>query len=183
MQIHIAPADQHKTTFTCPFGTFSYTRIPFGLCNAPRTFQRCMISIFLDLLENCMEVFMDDFMVYGESFNACLENLFHILTRYINTNLVLNFEKCHFMVTEGIILGYLASIRGIKVDKAKVNIIASLSYLASMRETIHQEFQQDCLTIVQAAIERCGIRLRPVLHGGLSGAEEENYLKINPPST
>ncbi|RDX96934.1 hypothetical protein CR513_20362, partial [Mucuna pruriens] len=50
MQIHIAPEDQHKTTFTCPFGTFAYTRMPFGLCNAPSTFQRCMTSIFSDLL-------------------------------------------------------------------------------------------------------------------------------------
>ncbi|RDX96715.1 hypothetical protein CR513_20586, partial [Mucuna pruriens] len=50
MQIHIAPKDQHKTTFTCPFGTFAYTRMPFGMCNAPSTFQHCMTSIFLDLL-------------------------------------------------------------------------------------------------------------------------------------
>ncbi|RDY08590.1 Retrovirus-related Pol polyprotein, partial [Mucuna pruriens] len=61
MQIHIAPDDQYKTTFTCPFDTFAYTRMPFGLCNAPSTFHRCMLSIFSDLLEDCMEVFMDDF--------------------------------------------------------------------------------------------------------------------------
>ena len=72
-QIHIAPEDQHKTTFTCPFGTFAYRRMPFGLCNALGTFQRCMISIFFDLLESCMEVFMDDFTVYGSSFDACLK--------------------------------------------------------------------------------------------------------------
>ncbi|RDX99223.1 hypothetical protein CR513_17744, partial [Mucuna pruriens] len=75
MQIHIAPEDQHKTTFTCPFGTFAYTRMPFGLCNAPSTFQRCMTSIFSDLLQDCMEVFMDDFTVYADSFEACLSNL------------------------------------------------------------------------------------------------------------
>ncbi|RDX85419.1 Retrovirus-related Pol polyprotein, partial [Mucuna pruriens] len=62
MQIHIAPEDQHKTTFTCLFGTFAYSRMPFGLCNAPSTLQHCMISIFSDLLQDCMEVFMDDFM-------------------------------------------------------------------------------------------------------------------------
>ncbi|RDY13024.1 Retrovirus-related Pol polyprotein from transposon 17.6, partial [Mucuna pruriens] len=60
-RIHIAPEDQHKTTFTCPFGTFAYTRMSFGLCNAPSTFQICMLSIFSDLLEDCMEVFIDDF--------------------------------------------------------------------------------------------------------------------------
>ncbi|RDX98236.1 Retrovirus-related Pol polyprotein from transposon 17.6, partial [Mucuna pruriens] len=97
MQIHIAPEDQHKTTFTYPFGTFAYTRIPFVLCNAPSTFQRCMTSIFLDLLQDCMEVFMDDLTVYANSFYACLENLSKVLTRCIDINLVLNFEKCHFM--------------------------------------------------------------------------------------
>ncbi|RDX57992.1 hypothetical protein CR513_62727, partial [Mucuna pruriens] len=64
-----------------------------------------MTNIFSDLLQNCMEVFMDDFTVYAESFDACLENLSKVLTRGMDTNLVLNFEKCHFMVTEGIVLG------------------------------------------------------------------------------
>ncbi|RDX65364.1 hypothetical protein CR513_55979, partial [Mucuna pruriens] len=92
-RIHIALVDQHKTTFTCPFSTFAYTRMSFGLCNAPSTFQRCM-----------------------------------------ETNLVLNFEKCHFMVTKGIVLRHLISNRGIEVDKAKVDIIASLPNPASVRE-------------------------------------------------
>ncbi|RDX72854.1 Retrovirus-related Pol polyprotein from transposon 17.6, partial [Mucuna pruriens] len=134
MQIHIAPEDQHKTTFTCPFGTFAYTRMPFGLCNASSTFQRCMTSIFSDLLQECMEVFMDDFTVYADSFDACLENLSKVLTRCIDTNLVLNFEKCHFMVTEGIVLGHLVSNKGIEVDKSKIDIITSLRNPTSVRE-------------------------------------------------
>ncbi|RDX90948.1 hypothetical protein CR513_27138, partial [Mucuna pruriens] len=88
MQIHIAPEDQHKTTFTCPFGTFAYTCMPFGLCNAPSTFQHCMTSIFLDLLQDCMEVFIDDFTVYADSFEACLSNLSKVLKRCVDTNLV-----------------------------------------------------------------------------------------------
>ncbi|RDX95543.1 Retrovirus-related Pol polyprotein, partial [Mucuna pruriens] len=126
MQIHIALEDQHKTTFTCPFGTFAYTRMPFGLCNALSMFQRCMMSIFSDLLQDCMEVFMDDFTVYADSFEACLNNLSKVLKRCIDTNLVLNFEKCHFMVTKGIVLGHLVSNKGIEVDKAKIDIITSL---------------------------------------------------------
>ena len=98
MQITIAPEDQEKTTFTCPFGSFAYRRMPFGLCNAPGTFQRCMISLFSDFLENCIEVFMDDFTVYGSLFDGCLDSLEKVLNRCIETNLVLNFEKCHFMV-------------------------------------------------------------------------------------
>ncbi|RDX97044.1 Retrovirus-related Pol polyprotein, partial [Mucuna pruriens] len=134
MQIHIAPKDQHKTTFTCPFGTFAYTRMPFGLCNTPSTFQRCMTSIFSDLLQECMEVFMDDFTVYVDSFEACLENLSKVLTRCIESNLVLNFEKCHFMVIEEIVLGHLVSNRGIKVDKSNSDIITSLPNPTLVRE-------------------------------------------------
>ncbi|XP_042394223.1 uncharacterized protein LOC121985044 [Zingiber officinale] len=132
--ICIDPEDQEKTTFTCPFGTFAYRRMPFGLCNAPGTFQRCMVSIFGDLLEHCMEVFMDDFSVYGSSFDACLENLSRVLSRCIDTDLVLNFEKCHFMVEHGIVLGHIVSRKGIEVDPAKVSAISSLSYPACVRE-------------------------------------------------
>ncbi|RDX96975.1 hypothetical protein CR513_20305, partial [Mucuna pruriens] len=84
MQIHIAPEDQHKTTFTYPFSTFAYTCMPFGLCNAPSTFQRCMITIFSNLLQDCMEVFMDDFIVYADAFEACLSNLSKVLKRCID---------------------------------------------------------------------------------------------------
>jgi len=71
-QIEIALEDQEKTTFTCPFGTFAYRRMPFGLCNAPATFQRCMLSIFSDMVEPFLEIFMDDFSVFGDSFDDCL---------------------------------------------------------------------------------------------------------------
>ncbi|GKB64083.1 DNA-directed DNA polymerase [Tanacetum coccineum] len=105
-QIPIAPEDQEKTTFTCPYGTFAYRRMPFGLCNAPATFQRCMTAIFHDMVEDFMEVFMDDFSVFGNSFDCCLANLDRMLSRCEETNLVLNWEKCHFMVKEGIVLGH-----------------------------------------------------------------------------
>ncbi|XP_056859558.1 uncharacterized protein LOC130508222 [Raphanus sativus] len=125
-QIPIHPDDQEKTTFTCPYGTFAYRRMPFGLCNAPATFQRCMMSIFSDLIEDVVEVFMDDFSVYGSSFSACLSNLCRVLQRCEDTNLVLNWEKCHFMVKEGIVLGHKISERGIEVDKAKIEVMVSL---------------------------------------------------------
>ncbi|GJT71605.1 reverse transcriptase domain-containing protein [Tanacetum coccineum] len=67
-QIPIDPHDQEKTTFTCPYGTFAYRRMPFGLCNTPGTFQRCMMAIFHDMIKKTMEVFMDDFSVFGNSF-------------------------------------------------------------------------------------------------------------------
>ncbi|GJU05848.1 reverse transcriptase domain-containing protein [Tanacetum coccineum] len=108
-QISIDPLDQEKTTFTCPYGTFTYRRMPFGLCNAPGTFQRCMVAIFHDMIEKTMEVFMDDFSVFGDSFSSCLSHLDKMLQRCEDTNLVLNWEKCHFMVKEGIVLGHKIS--------------------------------------------------------------------------
>ncbi|KAG9442621.1 hypothetical protein H6P81_018475 [Aristolochia fimbriata] len=125
-QIPIALEDQEKTTFTCPYETFAYRRMPFGLCNAPATFQRCMIAIFHDFIEKFMEIFMDDFTLYGLTFETCLKNLDLVLARCEERNLVLNWEKCHFMVKEGIVLGHKISEKGIEVDRAKVEVIEKL---------------------------------------------------------
>jgi hypothetical protein len=92
-QIAIAPEDQEKTTFTCPFGTFAYRRMPFGLCNAPATFQRCMMSIFSDMVERFIEVFMDDFSVYGSNFDECLNHLQIVLKRCKDCNLSAELGK------------------------------------------------------------------------------------------
>ena len=92
-QIPVSAEDQEKTTFTCPFGTFAYRCMPFGLCNAPATFQRCMMAIFSDFCEKIREVFMDDFSVYGSSFDDCLSNLDRVLQRCEDTSLVLNWEN------------------------------------------------------------------------------------------
>ncbi|GJZ01890.1 reverse transcriptase domain-containing protein [Tanacetum coccineum] len=91
-QIPIDPHDQEKTTFTCPYGTFAYHRMPFCLCNAPGTFQRCE-----------------------------------------DTNLCLNWEKSHFMVKEGIVLGHKISKKGIEVDKAKIDVIAKLPHPTTVK--------------------------------------------------
>ncbi|XP_062086050.1 uncharacterized protein LOC133792148 [Humulus lupulus] len=80
-QISIAPEDLEKTTFTCPYGTFSFRRMPFGLCNAPATFQHCMMAIFSNMVEKSLEVFMDYFSLFGESFDTCLANLEQVLAR------------------------------------------------------------------------------------------------------
>nr|GEX03009.1 reverse transcriptase domain-containing protein [Tanacetum cinerariifolium] len=95
---------QEKTTFTCPYGTFSYRRMPFGLCNAPGTFQRCMMAIFHDMIEKTMEVFMDDFL-----------------------------EKCHFMVKEGIVLGHRISRNELEVDRAKVDVITKIPHPTTVK--------------------------------------------------
>nr|GEZ72824.1 reverse transcriptase domain-containing protein [Tanacetum cinerariifolium] len=132
-QISIDPKDQENTTFTCPYGTFAYCRMPFGLCNAPGTFQRCMMAIFHDMIEKTMEVFMDDFSVFGNSFQSCLSHLEKMLKRCEDTNLCLNWEKIHIMVREGIVLGYKISKKGIEVDKVKINVISKLPHLTTIK--------------------------------------------------
>nr|GFC45245.1 DNA-directed DNA polymerase [Tanacetum cinerariifolium] len=102
-QISIDPKDQEKTTFTCPYGTFAYRRMPFGLCNAPGTFQ------------------------------SCLSHLDQMLKRCEDTNLCLNWEKSHFMVKEGIVLGHKISKQRIEVDKAKVDVINKLPHPTTVK--------------------------------------------------
>ncbi|GKB86385.1 reverse transcriptase domain-containing protein [Tanacetum coccineum] len=132
-QISIDPHDHKNTTFTCPYGTFTYRRMPFGLCNAPGTSQRCMMAIFHDMIKKMMEVFMDDFFVFGNSFENCLSRVDKMLQRCEDTNLSLNWEKSHFMVKEGIVLGHKISKNGIEVDKAKVDVIAKLPHPTTVK--------------------------------------------------
>ncbi|GJR05008.1 reverse transcriptase domain-containing protein [Tanacetum coccineum] len=132
-QIPIDPKDQEKTTFTCPYGTFEYWHMPFGLYNALGTFQRCMMAIFHDMIEETMEVFMDNFSVFGDSFSSRLSNLDKMLKRCEDTNLVLNWEKCHFMGKEGIVLGHKISkldLRALPTNDARVVVKFLKSLLA-----------------------------------------------------
>eukprot|EP00253_Pinus_taeda_P018125 PITA_18125 len=124
-QIRIAPQDQDKTTFTSPWGTFAYKVLPFGLCNAPTTFQRAVIGIFSDMINDSLEIFMDDFTPYGTAFEDALQNLEKVLKRCIEAHLALSTEKCH-MMNEGIVLGHYVSLLGIQVDPAKIQVILTL---------------------------------------------------------
>ena len=110
-----------------PLGHFAYRCMPFGLCNAPGTFQRCMISIFSDMVGQFLEVFMDDFSVFGSTFEECLHHLSLVLVRCKEKNLVLNWEK-------GIVLRHVISENGIEVDKAKIDLISNLPPPQSVKE-------------------------------------------------
>ena len=132
-QIVINPEDQEKTTFTCLYGTYAFKRMQFGLCNAPATFQRCMMAIFVDLIENIMEVFMDNFFIFGNSFQNCLDNLRVVLQRCKEKSVVLNWEKCHSVVKEGIVLEHLISSKGLEVDQAKITTVRTLVPPTTMR--------------------------------------------------
>ncbi|GJX23343.1 hypothetical protein Tco_0227788 [Tanacetum coccineum] len=107
--------------------------LPFIDQMLERTFQRCMMAIFHDMIEETMEVFMDDFSVFEDSFSSCLSQLDKMIKRCEDTNLVLNWEKYHFMVKEGIVLGHKISKNGIEVDRAKVDVIAKLPHPTSVK--------------------------------------------------
>jgi hypothetical protein len=175
-QIPIYPDDQSKTTFTCSYGTIAYRRMSFGLCNAPASFQRCMMVIFSDLIEKVMEVFIDDFSVYGKTFEDYLANLDKVLKWCQMAYLVLNWEKCHFMVREGIVLGHKISEKGIEVDMAKIEVIEQLppptnvkgihtfSGTCRVLSKIHSDFFPDCSIPHASSSQRCPVHL----HGRVS---------------
>ncbi|GKB95056.1 reverse transcriptase domain-containing protein [Tanacetum coccineum] len=136
-QIPIDPNDQERTKFT----------YPFGLCNAPATFQRYMLAIFHDMIEESVKVFMDDFSVFKNSFDTCLNNLDKMLQHCKDAHLVLNWEKCHFMVKEGIMLGHKVSSAGHEVDKAKIDVISKLPPLPILKlleKDTPFEFNDEC---------------------------------------
>nr|GEV08161.1 reverse transcriptase domain-containing protein [Tanacetum cinerariifolium] len=138
-QIPIDPKDQEKTTFTCSYRTFSYRRMPFGLCNGPGMFQRIEVDkAKVDVIAKLphpttVKVFMDDFSVFGNSFETCLSHLDKMLQRCEDTNLCLNWEKSRFMVKEGIVLGHKIYKNRIEVDKAKVDVIAKLPHPTTVK--------------------------------------------------
>jgi hypothetical protein len=124
--ILIAPEDQDKTNFTCPWGTYAYRVLPFGLCNALATFQRAVLGIFADLIHDCVEVYMDDFTVYGNTYQEALDNLEKVLIRCQEMNVSLSHEKCKILLTLGVVLGNHVSSEGIKVNPTKIEVIFRL---------------------------------------------------------
>jgi hypothetical protein len=125
-QSFIALEDQDKTTFTCPSGTYAYRVLPFGLCNAPETFQRVVLGIFVDRIHYCVEVYMDEFTVYGNTYQETLDNLEKVLIICQEMNLYLSHEKCKMLLTEAVVLGNHVSSEEIKVDPAKIEVIVRL---------------------------------------------------------
>jgi hypothetical protein len=125
-QIPIQPEDQEKTTFTYPYGTYAYKLLPFGLCNAAATFQECVSKIFEKIVENTVEVLMDDFIVYNNTFDKCLYNLNQVLQECKKAKLVLNWEQCHFMVREDKVFGHKISEKGIEIDESGIEPLREL---------------------------------------------------------
>ena len=92
----------------------------------PVTFKRCMAIIFSDFLGDSLEVFIDDFFIFGNNFNSGLAHLTNILEVCVRKRLVLSWEKSHFMIREGVVLRHIVSGKGLEVDKAKIEVIQNL---------------------------------------------------------
>lgn len=125
-KIVISLKDQHKTTFTCPYGTYDSKRMLFGVYNAPATFQQCMRAIFYDMIWMFIKIFMDDFSIFGNSFDIYLNNIDMVLAHCEETNLVLNMGKYHCLVIVGIVLGHKGQSHRLEVNLAKVDVIEEL---------------------------------------------------------
>ena len=132
-QVFIRPEDQLKTTFTTEWGTFAFNQMPFGLCNAPGTFQRLMMDIFQDFLRHFLEVFIDDFAVFRKRLDH-LGYLKKTFERCRETNLKLHPGKCFLGMESGVLLGHVVSKTGLEVDLDKVKVILTLTAPGNVRE-------------------------------------------------
>ncbi|XP_073138509.1 uncharacterized protein [Henckelia pumila] len=149
MQILIAPEDQEKITFTCPYGTFANKRMSFGLCNAPATFQRCMMEIFHDVIEDFIEIFMDDFSVFVSSFDACLLNLSKILKKKLITAPVIvapDWES-PFEVMCDVSDTALGAVLGKKREKT-IHVIYYASMMLSAAQRNYSTTEKELLAVV-----------------------------------
>jgi len=122
-QVEVAPEDKEKTAFSTRHGLYQFTTMPFGLCNAPATFERLMDTILHGYLwERCM-CYIDDIIVYGQTFNHAVENLRAVLDRVRACGLKLQAKKCDLFKRELLYLGFIVSGQGVKPDPAKLSSI------------------------------------------------------------
>src|SRR5271156_1480600 len=125
-QVSIDPKDQHKTAFATEWGIFAYRVMPFGLMNAPATFQRLMSHAFKEYLWDFLEVYMDDLCIHSDKQNQHVEHLKLIFEKCRIYRICLNPKKCVFMVRQGKILGHIVSKNGISTDFKKIEVIVML---------------------------------------------------------
>ena len=122
-QVMMDVNDRHKTAFTTPFGLYEWTRLPFGLANAPAHFSRLMQYVMHDHLFQIMLVYLDDLLVYADTFEEHLRRLQLIFDRLREVNLKLNPDKCSLMKSSVVFLGHVLSAEGLKTDPEKIRAV------------------------------------------------------------
>ena len=122
-QIEIAECDRHKTAFSCEFGHFHYIRMPFGLCNAPSTFQRAMEIILEPILNTFVMVYIDDIIIFSKDLIEHTSHLKQVFTLLQKAGLKIKVQKCRFARTEVEYLGHIVSHEGVKADPKKLKAV------------------------------------------------------------
>jgi hypothetical protein len=122
-QVLVHPDDQEKTTFTTPWGTFMYSKMPFGLMNASATFQRAMDIVFSEEKDKFVVIYLDDIIVYSKTDEKHLQHLERVFLKCLKFGVSLNPKKSHFALEEGKLLGHIISKDGIRIDPARVEAI------------------------------------------------------------
>lgn len=135
-QIAMAPEDKAKTAFLTRFGLFQFTRMPFGLSNAPATFQQAVQLVFQGMTLREVLTYLDDINVLGPDFDGHLTNLRKSFERLRQYNLKLKPRKCKFFQKEVPFLGRLATLKGIAVDPKKIEAIKAWPILTNKCEVM-----------------------------------------------
>jgi hypothetical protein len=125
-QIKLKAEDRHKTTFTTPWGTFEYLRMPFGLSNVGATFQRAMDYVFRGLIEKLIEIYQDDLTVFSKDMKTHINHLRQVLDRCREFDISLNPSKSVFGVNEGKLLDHIITKDGVKLDPERVESIGKV---------------------------------------------------------
>ena len=133
-QIEMDPNDAEKTSFSSFMGQFSWRVMPFGLSNAPATFQRCMEQILRPVLRRFAVVYIDDILIYSRNMEEHLDHLEQIFTLLREAGLKLKFRKCSFCQTQVLYLGYLISANGLQPDPSKIKAVVEYSKPTSVKE-------------------------------------------------
>jgi hypothetical protein len=133
-QIIVHPGDQEKTTFTTPWGTFMYAKMPFGLMNAGDTFQRAIDISFADEKDKFIVIYLDDMNLFSDSDNEHLKHLKRVFQKCKRFGISLNPKKSNFGMQEGKLLGHIISKEGIKMDPSRVAAIMKINTLRRKNE-------------------------------------------------
>ena len=133
-QVLVHPNDQEKTAFTTPWGTFMYSKMPFGLMNAGATFQRAMDIAFLEEKDKFVVVYLDDITVFSKSYENHLQHLERIFLKCMNFGVFLNSKKSHVALEEGKLLGHIFSKDGVRIDPRRVEAVGQIAFPHSKKE-------------------------------------------------
>lgn len=133
-QILVHPNDQEKTTFTTPWGTFMYSKMPFGLINAGATFQRAMDIAFSEERDRFVVIYLDDITIFSESDKKHYQHLQRVFHKCMKFGVSLNPKKSHFALQEGKVLGHIISKEGIRIDPSRVEAIENIDIPRSRKE-------------------------------------------------